>query len=348
MSRLQEFKEVMDQMALAWKREEKVALVMLIDVKGSAYRLPGTKMMMSSDGFMFGTISGGCLENDLYGWTEKAWGKNRPLTHKYDLSENDVWSLGIGCKGDLEILIMPMSPKDSFGITLIELLQKDQPFSLIVEVHTGRYLAIEETNHIHGNIENAPFELIEKGKQILKVQTRAELFACNGQTYVMDAVKSSERLIVAGAGRDAVPLVELAKKVGFAVTVFDSRTDAHQHSAFSKVQIIRSVEAISREELFNSWWVIMNHHQEKDEMGLKLAIESKPRYIGVLGPLSRTEKMLKNIRYQLDSGPIHSPVGLNLGAETMDEVAISIVAEMMSIRAGCQPESLHGAAKIHV
>ena len=91
----------------------------------------------------------------------------------------------------------------------------------------------------------------------------------------------------------------------------------------------------------------MNHHQEKDQESLRLAIESCPRYIGVLGPIYRTNEMLENIGYNLNSGPIYSPVGLDIGAETIDEVAISIVAELMSKRAGRSSKSLHGTVKIH-
>ena len=91
----------------------------------------------------------------------------------------------------------------------------------------------------------------------------------------------------------------------------------------------------------------MNHHQMKDEASLKLAIESNPRYIGVLGPIYRTNEILEKIGYSIDSGPIHSPIGLDIGAENSDEVAISIVSEIMSVRAGRVPRLLHGKVKIH-
>ncbi|WP_230137131.1 XdhC family protein, partial [Peribacillus frigoritolerans] len=80
MSRLQELKDVLENIRSAWERHEKAAMVMQIGVKGSAYRLPGAKMMMATDGHMFGTISGGCLESDLYGWAEKAMETNTCVT----------------------------------------------------------------------------------------------------------------------------------------------------------------------------------------------------------------------------------------------------------------------------
>ena len=97
------------------------------------------------------------------------------------------------------------------------------------------------------------------------------------------------------------------------------------------------------------WWVIMNHLQHRDESVLQLALDSNPKYIGVLGPVSRTKEMLENLRadsYVLDS--IHSPVGLDIGAETMEEVAISIVSELLAVRNHRSGTSLKGKVKIHV
>jgi xanthine/CO dehydrogenase XdhC/CoxF family maturation factor len=91
----------------------------------------------------------------------------------------------------------------------------------------------------------------------------------------------------------------------------------------------------------------MNNHQSLDEKTLQLALKSDPRYIGVLGPYSRTEEMLINIGQNFSSGPIRSPLGLDIGAETMEEVSLSIVSELMAVRNGRNPMPLHGKVKIH-
>jgi xanthine dehydrogenase accessory factor len=178
----------------------------------------------------------------------------------------------------------------------------------------------------------------------MKSQTRAEVFNWEGNRFVIDTVKVNERLIIAGAGRDARPVVaELASKVGL-----DPRDEYNKPLYFPlATHIIESPTNIYPVEVADSWWVFMNHYQEKDEACLKLALNSEPRYVGVLGPRSRTEAMLSNIGYNLLSGPIHSPIGLDLGAETMDEVALSIVSELMVIRTGRKPTPLHGKLKIH-
>jgi xanthine/CO dehydrogenase XdhC/CoxF family maturation factor len=225
MSRLQEMKDVLKNIRLAWDRNQKAAIVIQISVKGSAYRLPGTKMMMASDGQMFGTISGGCLESDLYGWAERVMVMNAPLTHKYDLSENEIWGLGIGCKGNLEMLILPIEPNDEFWVKTDQVVQRGQNFTLILEIPTGKRLLVDKEGHLIGNHESVPLEVIEKAITVMDTQTRAEVVTCGGNRYLIDAVKPSEHLIVAGAGRDAVPVADLAAKVGFSVTVLDSRED---------------------------------------------------------------------------------------------------------------------------
>jgi len=347
MSRLHEFKELFNQITLAWERGEQAVLVILSDVKGSAYRLPGTKMVMTSDGQMYGTISGGCLENDLYEWAQKVFETKTLMTHRYDLSENEIWSLGIGCKGNLEFLFVPINPQDDFWQKTHGLLSEEQAFTMMIDLSTGKSILIDANSTLYGN-DVLPEEVINKGKAVANRQTRAEIYIYDDRRFYIDAVRPSERLIVAGAGRDAVPVVDLANRAGFAVTVLDARSHINNSRNFLDVaHLIKEPEEMEKGQLENSWWIIMNHHQLRDEAALRLAIESNPRYIGVLGPIYRTNEMLANIGYSMDSGPIHSPVGLDIGAETSDEVAISIVSEIMSVRAGRIPRLLHGKVKIH-
>lgn len=106
--------------------------------------------MMTEDGEMVGSISGGCLESDLFGWTEQAIKEASPLLKNYDLSEDEVWSLGIGCKGSLEILILPVEEKDPFWKKTDELLNKEEKFSLIMEVPSGLRVLVNKNGYDSG------------------------------------------------------------------------------------------------------------------------------------------------------------------------------------------------------
>ena len=260
----------------------------------------------------------------------------------------NVWR-GIGCKGDLQFLFLPISSENEKWQHVQQLLQQDQGFSLVINMQTGELVVIAEQVNLDHATTSVPFEVIKEAQQIYIGQTRAQVLSYENVPYLIDTVKPSEHVIVAGAGQDALPVVELAQHAGFSVTVLDSRAHFNNEQRFPQaIHITTDIEQLSHETLANCWWVIMNHHQQKDEQALRFAIESQPKYIGVLGPTYRTNEMLQHIGYDLSSGPIYSPIGLDLGAETMHEVAISIISEMMSLRLGRAAQSLHGKAKIHV
>lgn len=350
MSQLKEFRTIMSSIKSVWEKDKKAAIVILIGVNGSAYRLPGTKMMMAEDAEMMGTISGGCLEGDIYSYAEKAIQDETPLLKNYDLSENEIWSLGIGCKGSLEILILPAKKDDPYWETTEKLLNEEEEFSLILEVPTGVKALVTKYGEIIGDSEDLPSIVYDRALKSLKSQKRAEVLIWEDRRFVIDAIRPSQKLIVAGSGKDAIPVVELAAKAGFSVTVLDPRSEFNRERYFPTAKhLVELPENIISENVSGAWWVIMNHLQSRDEEALHLALKSNPKYIGVLGPVSRTQEMLLNIGADLTIGEnIYSPVGLDIGAETMEEVAISIVSELMAVRSNREGKSLKGKVKIHV
>ncbi|WP_419888084.1 XdhC family protein [Neobacillus niacini] len=349
MSQLKEFRTIMNSVKAVWEKNKNAAIVMLIGVNGSSYRMPGTKMMMAEDAEIVGTISGGCLEGDIYGYAEKALQKGTPATLNYDLSDNEIWGLGIGCKGSLEILILPIKREDPFWKSTDELLNEEEEFSLIIEIQTGVKAIVTKYGDVIGDSEYLPSVVYEGARKSIKSQKRAEIIKWEGRTFVVDAIRPSQKLIVAGAGKDAMPVVEFAAKAGFSVTVLDPRSEFNKERYFPAAHhLVELPENINPENVKNAWWVIMNHLQSRDEEALNLALKSNPKYIGVLGPVSRTHEMLVNIGADLTIGEdIFSPVGLDIGAETMEEVAISIVSELMAVRSNREGKSLKGKLKIH-
>ena len=171
MSKMHEFEELFHHINCAWQQNEQTVLVILTDVKGSAYRLPGSKMLMTSSGKMFGTVSGGCLDADLFGRAEKVFETNKPLIHRYDLSDTEIWSLGIGCKGDLQFLFLPISPENQQWIKIQHLLQQQQGFTLVIHMQTGELAIIEENSSSYFTDDVFPLEIIN--------DTIVSIFLCN-------------------------------------------------------------------------------------------------------------------------------------------------------------------------
>ncbi|MBX6394649.1 MAG: XdhC family protein [Alicyclobacillaceae bacterium] len=348
MSRIDEAREMFARIEQAWSDGERTALLTITQVKGSAYRLPGAKMMMTEKGKMLGTLSGGCLESDLYGWAEKAMEEGQPRLVHYDLSESELWSLGIGCKGTMEIAIFPVTSDDPFWKSVREAVAEDRVISLAIELPAGTRVVFDGTTPIAGNVDHLPESVIQQLTDRVWSRTKAEVAVVDGRRFYIDTMRPSERLIICGAGHDTVPVAALASKCGFRVVVLDPRKEFNGPGRFPTAEhLVIEPDHADPAQLTDSWWLIMNHQQMRDEAALRLALQARPKYVGVLGPLSRTLEMLEHIGADLNSGPIRAPVGLNVGAETIDEVAVSIVSELLAVRSGRSGESLHGKEKIH-
>jgi xanthine dehydrogenase accessory factor len=348
MSRIDEARKVFERMEQAWQDGEKTVMLTITTVKGSAYRLPGAKMMMTDAGKMLGTLSGGCLESDLYGWAEKAMEDGQPRLVNYDLSESELWSLGIGCKGTLEVLIEPILSDDAFWQAARRAIAADKAISLAIELPSGHRVLFDSSDPVAGEVEGLPAAVVERLTKRIDSRTRAEVVTAEGRRFYVDTMRPNEHLIICGAGHDAVPVAALAEKCGFRVTILDPRKDYNQSGRFPTAShFIVEPEKANPDELKGNWWLIMNHLQLRDEAALKLAIHADAKFIGVLGPLNRTTEMLENIGEEMSSGPIHAPIGLDVGAETIDEVAVSIVSELLAERSARLAKPLHGSEKIH-
>lgn len=333
MSSIREAQQVWQAILRAHQRGADTALLSLVAVRGSAYRRPGAKMMMASDGEMFGTLSGGCLEGDLYHYAEEAMQSGKAQMRQYDLTEDTMWGLGIGCKGTITVWVEPLKPGTPFWQLYGQLLTADQPFLLWAQLPEG-FRRICHTR-----------QCVPEGVLPERiVPWRGATEYVDGVLY--DVLVPPQRLVVAGAGHDAGPLVALADQAGFEVTVLDPRphfNNARKLPGASEY-LVKQAEEVAPQSLRGAYWVIMNHHEARDRAALALALSQDPQYIGMLGPRSRTLDLLNG--HSVPS-PMRTPVGLNIGAETVDEVAISIVAELLAARNGKTGGPLNGQDRIH-
>jgi xanthine/CO dehydrogenase XdhC/CoxF family maturation factor len=166
---------------------------------------------------------------------------------------------------------------------------------------------------------------------------------CNGVELFLEVNQPPPDLVIFGAGQDAVPLVQQAWLLGFNVTVADPRSAYLQSDLFGGARLVLT----GFEDLGSAlrlprgaFVVIMNHHLDRDRRALRFAFERDPAYIGVLGPRGRYEKLLATLANEGHVPPaatrdrVHSPIGLAIGAETAEEVAVAILAEILAIRRG--------------
>lgn len=337
---------------------QSLALATLVKAQGSTYRRPGARMLMTSQGQMIGSLSGGCLEGDVFEQAQGVMASGKPLVVQYDtMSDEDIiWGLGLGCNGIVKILI--------------ERIEEDNPFNplpLFTECFRRRQAGVLATVfHVEGQVkadvgsrlmmypEGTPKSNIEDTDLLNQIRddawkalkdTRSTVKAyplLEGKAEVfIEVIQPSVPLMIFGAGHDAVPLVCVAQELGWYVTVVDSRKVETTRERFLSADevILCRPESISKSIVLDNrtMAVVMTHNYLHDLEILKILLPSSVRYLGILGPKSRTEKLLQDLQEQGFTPPenqlkrLYSPVGLDIGADTPEEIALSIVAEIQSV-----------------
>lgn len=334
------------------------ALATLVKASGSTYRRPGARMLMTSQGQMVGSLSGGCLESDVFEQAQAVMASGKPITVQYDtMSDEDIiWGLGLGCNGIVQILIERVEEESLFNplTFLTQCFRRRQAGVMATVFHiegqinaqVGTRLMVYPDGTLKSNIEDADLvaQLHNDAWNALK-DTRSTikaypLLAGKAEVFI-EVIQPSVPLMIFGAGHDAVPLVRLAQELGWYVTVVDSRkVETTRERFLSADEVI-----LSRPEDINNcihinnrtMAVVITHNYLHDLAILKTLLPSPVRYLGILGPKKRTEKLLQDLQEQGITPTenqlqrLYSPVGLDMGADTPEEIALSIVAEIQSV-----------------
>ncbi|HMF75781.1 MAG TPA: XdhC family protein [Bryobacteraceae bacterium] len=314
---MKELEQILQLWETATAGGESAILATVVKTQGSSYRLPGARMLLTKLGQYAGSISGGCLEADLL---KKAWWltENGPAIRRYDTtSEGEIASdaFGLGCNGIVHVLLERV---DS-GSEVLKLLR---------EVRTHRQLAT--IAHVVHPVGQAGEKLI-LGLQPHAADSRLPQFM-EGREVFVETLAPAVRLLVFGAGQDAVPLVGLAKYLGWQVFVFDGRSHYARREKFPEADAV-IVWSKGTPPNVDHWTaaVVMTHSYNQDLEVLRELAPLPLRYLGLLGPHKRTAQLL--IDAGLNNAPqagIYSPTGLDIGADGPHQVALAILAEIQA------------------
>jgi xanthine dehydrogenase accessory factor len=337
---------------------EPVFLATVVNVKGSAYRQPGARMLITSSGKMVGTISGGCLENDVFEHTRVSMPDGKPIVVTYDTNadEDIIWGFGLGCNGVVDVLIERLDQDDPLNpLTFINQCFKNQQTGIIatifdvegtVNVPVGGRLILNYDNSVNTNISESSFTevLIQDAQTALKNQhsTFNKYQILSGQISVfIEFIQPPPHLIIFGAGRDAIPVAEFAKALGWQITIVDCRaSEATKERFLMTDDIILTRREILHQQIRidkHTIAVMMTHNYLDDLEILKMLIPSPALYLGCLGSKQRTERLLMDLRTQEgEQTPeqlqkLYYPVGMDIGADTPEAIALSIIAEIQAI-----------------
>lgn len=362
---MKEIKDIIQAYQTALSGNQRMALATVVKVEGSSYRRPGARMLVTEDGRLTGAISGGCLEGDALRKALLAihQQKNRLVT--YDTSGEDGSDFGVqlGCNGIVHILFEPIDiHHPNNPIALLERLQQNRQDAIMVTLFSTEHrndqigtvlLANNPDDHFtaSSNIDLSP---LEDDIRLASDSRQSFLKEVLLQGIPMEALieyrTPAVHLVIAGAGNDARPLVEAAAIVGWETTVVDGRATHAAAQRFPKAdQVIlttpeRVQEQIDIDPL--TVFVLMTHNYHYDLSLLKTLIATPTPYIGVLGPKAKMERMFNDLSGsdvrvdEMQRERIFGPMGLDIGAETSEEIAISIVSEIKAILSGRKGSSL--------
>jgi xanthine dehydrogenase accessory factor len=318
-----------------WTRKESAVLATIIEVDGAAYRREGAKCLIIESGNIIGTLSGGCVEGDLLEYAREVLATGTPREVYYDFSsEGDLfWGLGLGCNGAITLWLQPFDPihHHSQAAQIIEEYQKrascikDYRVAVVLESNDTGQISVGSYLNFDQQEEELPHGLMPYNIHGVLVK----LF--------VETVKARPRLMIFGAGSGAVPLVQAAKNLHWHVAVIDHREDyLNQEILNADERFLTARNQYSEISVHDgAYVVIMTHNYELDRMLVETFLPSSIPYLGVLGSHNRMERILQDIRQEIGElseetlEKLHSPIGLDIGAESPEEISLSIVSELV-------------------
>ena len=331
-------------------------LATLVDVQGSGYRLAGARMLIDRNGNSIGTVSGGCLEADILERARNVLKRGEPIVVSYDTTkdENSLFGLGMGCRGVVRVLLEPARNNDALAFIRDCFDRREQGvvstlISTTSNIGEGLGSKLFLKNDAFTGISlNGLSSQVESDAAIVLRESRSRTniyeTADSHVEFFHEVISPPTAILIFGAGHDAVPLARLAGRMGWQVAVFDHRPAWASADRFPEAEelIVSRPENIE-EEIFadcQSVAVVMNHNYDLDRVILGRLLTSSCRYIGMLGPKQRRERLLEELRVQgsrfdeSQLAKLYAPVGLDIGASTPEGIALSIVAEIQAVLSG--------------
>ncbi|WP_456279269.1 XdhC family protein [Bacillus sp. AK128] len=337
---MEDFYKILNQLEFLTKED---VLATIIDVQGSAYRKEGTSMLFKKDGTKTGLISAGCLEEDLSYRTEEIVKNGVPQTFTYNLqAEGDqLWGQGAGCNGVIKVLLEPITGSFTSHLKALKNhLAKGNRVTFIRELQGGNptssYLFYSNNGAMFGEWDQ-PLSHSLKGtiSTFHQMNVKSGIHYCSKfSTHLyIHSFKPKPRLIIFGAGQDAIPIASLASKTGFYVIVSDWRPAFCKTNHFPHADqlIVGFPEEILREVSFTieDSVLLVTHNFEKDREYLQYLTNQELAYLGILGSKNRTKRLFNS--EEIPSS-VTSPIGLSIGAEGPEEIAVSVIAQLIQLQ----------------
>jgi len=346
-----ETRDVLDRLA-EWRRAGKrAALATVVRVRGSAYRHEGAKLAVAEDGRTAGNVSGGCLEQDVREVALQVLRGEGPVLRTYCSSADEVeaWDLGVGCEGQVDVLVEPVTEARTQERALLD---ERRPFAvcrlLPGEGEGGRgERLIVTSDATEGDLGSVDVNraATARARELLG-SDESGIHQIAGRAVFIDVFEPPPQLVILGAGDDARSLARFAADVGFRVVVVDRRPGYLTRERFPAAALLVQSEGDGLASALPldaaCYAVVMTHSFADDQAYLRALVAAPVAYIGMLGPRQRTERILKNVATAtpVDEGLVYGPVGLDIGTDGAEQVALAVIAEILAVRSGRRARSL--------
>ena len=328
-----------------------VVLATVFEAKGSAPRVAGARMLVRLDGSICGTIGGGRLEHDAVQLARTLFDKAESAIYTFDLTGSDVAGMDMICGGKGEVWLHYFTGKaqeQSVCQAVLSALANRQKAWLVTEINrlpdaTVRQIALlDASDAVHGALQLSPALVREWAGQKASAAIFTEEYG--GSRFLVEQIRPLRTVLIFGAGHVSQQVAPLCERVGFRVVVLDDRAEYANRSRFTASTEIRVIDS------FADWAglpidagcyiVILTRGHIHDKTVLGLALQTSAGYIGMIGSRRKRDKIYQALRdegiAQEQIARVHSPIGLDIGAETPEELAVSIVGELIQVRAAEQ------------
>lgn len=287
------------------------ALASIVEISGSSYRKPGAMMLINEQGKSLGILSGGCLEADVILQAQKAMHLNKNRLIEYDTYDDGEYNLMqfLGCGGAITVFIQPLKKSNNYQNLELLLAGLNANKSMHYRIN------YKQTNHANECIES---------------HDTMNNSATHNKNQIGFHYNPSPHIAIFGAGLDAIPLVNMIHILGWRVSLYDYRSTHVNSKLFSnETHIIKApFEQVNLPKIHAG--VVMGHNLNFDAQALSLLQSSSATYIGLLGPKHRQEKVANLMSAPLIK-KLYGPIGLNIGGELPEEIALSIVAQIQAV-----------------
>jgi xanthine dehydrogenase accessory factor len=331
-----------------WREQgEEIALATLVRVRGSAPRLPGARLCVTRSGRMAGSVSGGCVENDVYERAMQVLDSGQPVVASYGIADEMGFAVGLSCGGTIDVLIEPFVEEDVWN-SIRQAVEQQRPATVAIALAPpaliGRKLALLDDGGTLGAIDASLDEQVIAAARAAWRQGATQVLSLPWQgeeaSVFIEVIPPPLRLFIVGATQIAIALCRMAKGLGFWVSIIDARGTYATRERFPEADAILLAEpgeVLGRAGLdAYSHVVILTHDPKFDIPALARALRSETGYIGVMGSRGthgRRAVLLEQDGFTAaDLSRIRAPIGLDIGAHSPEEIALAILAEMVAVR----------------